>query len=238
MPNYSVAIIPARGGSKRIPGKNIKPFHGKPVISYAIELTLASKLFDQVLVSTECSEIARIASTAGASVPFTRPIELADDFTGTGPVINHAINWLQDNGFDPEFVCCIYPATPLLTVDLLSLGYKTLVSNPDKSFAFSVCKYSYPVNRSLIFNENKEICMLFPENAGERTQDLAEVFHDAGQFYWGRSAAFLRGESMFGSAAIPIFLPRQRAIDMDDLEDWNEAEAMFELLSGNMSRTK
>ena len=227
----NVAIIPARGGSKRIPKKNIKDFYGRPMLAYPIAAATESKLFDRVIVSTDCAEIAKFAVAEGAEVPFIRPDELSDDFVGTGPVTKHAINWLFDQGIYPNKVCCIYPTSPFLTADLLREGYRQLNAQPDKSFAFSVGRYSFPVKRALTLNDAKDVTMLFPEHLVTRSQDLEDVFHDAGQFYWGDPDAFLNNKPMFGPDSIPIFLPRHRVMDIDDEEDWLEAEFMYELLS-------
>jgi N-acylneuraminate cytidylyltransferase len=226
-----IAIIPARGGSKRIPKKNIKSFCGQPMIAYPIAAAKASNLFDHIIVSTDCKSIKEVAESCGAEVPFTRPEHLSDDFTGTGAVVNHAIDWFKANVCEPDFVCCIYPTAPFLRATDLIDAYEKLVQCSDKSFCFSVGRYAFPVQRALTFDEQGDIGMLFPEHAGTRSQDLKEVFHDAGQFYFGRAAAFLSHVATFGPASIPYFMPRERVMDIDDEEDWQQAEMMFELLT-------
>ncbi len=225
-----IAVIPARGGSKRIPQKNIKDFCGKPMIAYAIEAAKLSGLFDHIIVSTDCANIKTVALAHGAEVPFVRPEHLSDDFVGTGPVVIHAIEWVIEHWQTPDRVCCIYPTAPLLMPEDLISASDKLDREPQKSFAFSVCHYAFPVMRSLSYDEQGNICMLFPEHGGTRSQDLPESFHDAGQFYMGKTQAFLNGEPTFGAGSIPCFLPRKRVIDIDDEEDWQEAELKFQVL--------
>jgi len=232
----NVAIIPARGGSKRIPQKNIKTFFNKPMIANSIQAAIESKLFDHIIVSTDCKSIKRVAQEYGAEVPFERPAELADDFTGTGPVVNHAIDWVQSNIGQIDYACCIYPTAPFLLASDLQAAFNALTENLNKSFCFSVVRYAFPVQRALTFNEKDEITMLFPEESSTRSQDLAEVFHDAGQFYLGRCQAFLDQKPTFGADSIPYFLPRSRALDIDDEEDWLEAELMYAVQQEKYSR--
>jgi N-acylneuraminate cytidylyltransferase len=225
-----LAIIPARGGSKRIPQKNIKLFFGQPMIAYAINAARECKLFDHIVVSTDCKNIREVALNLGAAVPFTRPAALSDDLTGTGPVVQHAIDWLQNEWqLKADYVCCIYPTVPFLTGADLSGAFVALDENSQqKCFAFSVTRYTFPVQRALTFNPQGDIKMLFEAHAGTRSQDLAEVFHDAGQFYWGKTQAFVENKPMFSEFALPYFLPRSRVMDLDDEEDWQEAELMYE----------
>ena len=225
-----VAIIPARGGSKRIPKKNIKSFLGSPMLAYPINLCRSSGLFDHIIVSTDCDDISNTAKKCGAEVPFTRPADLSDDFVGTGPVMQHAVQWVESNLGKPEYVCCLYPTTPLLTPELLEQGLNALLQNRDKFYAFSVARYRYPVKRALTYDQEHNISMLFPEHELTRSQDLNEVFHDAGQFYWGTPEAFLQQLPTFGPGAIPIFLPKYRVVDIDDEEDWCEAEYLYQVL--------
>mgnify|MGYP000069982670 FL=1 len=225
-----IAIIPARGGSKRIPKKNIKTFYDRPMIVNSIQAAKDSKLYDHIIVSTDCKSIKEVAEQNGAEVPFIRPAELSDDFTGTGPVVNHAIDWFQQNVAPIDFACCIYPTAPFLLASDLQESFKQLEQNKSKSFCFSVARYAFPVQRALTFDEQDEIKMLFSQEAVTRSQDLKEVFHDAGQFYWGRVSAFLDNTPTFGPASIPFFMPRSRVMDIDDEEDWQEAELMYEVL--------
>lgn len=222
----SVAIIPARGGSKRIPRKNLKPFDGVPMIVRSIRTALESNLFDQVIVSTDDDEIAEVARAHGAQVPFMRPAALADDFTGTAAVIVHALNQLPP--FD--YACCIYATAPLLQACYLRQGHELLVQHPDKSFAFSVAGFGFPVQRALTLDEQGALTSLYPEFRETRSQDLPEAFQDAGQFYWGRSEAWLRGDVLFSPASLPVILPRHLVQDIDTLEDWTRAEYLYAAL--------
>lgn len=221
-----VAIIPARGGSKRIPRKNLKPFDGVPMIVRSIRTALDCGLFDQVIVSTDDAEIADVARAHGAQVPFVRPVELADDFTGTAAVIVHALNQLPT--FD--FVCCIYATAPLLQARYLRQGHELLVQHPDKSFAFSVTGFGFPVQRALTLDEQGALTSLYPEFRNTRSQDLPEAYQDAGQFYWGRTEAWLRGDVLFSPASLPVILPRHLVQDIDTLEDWTRAEYLYAAL--------
>ena len=221
-----VAIIPARGGSKRIPRKNLKPFDGVPMIVRSIRTALDCGLFDQVVVSTDDEEIADVARAHGAQVPFVRPVELADDFTGTAAVIVHALSQLPI--FD--YVCCIYATAPLLQARYLRQGHELLVQHPDKSFAFSVAGFGFPVQRALTLDEQGALTSLYPEFRNTRSQDLSEAYQDAGQFYWGRREAWLRGDVLFSPASLPVILPRHLVQDIDTLEDWKRAEYLYAAL--------
>jgi N-acylneuraminate cytidylyltransferase len=221
-----VAIIPARGGSKRIPRKNLKPFDGVPMIVRSIRTALDCGLFDQVVVSTDDEEIADVARAHGAQVPFVRPVELADDFTGTAAVIVHALSQLPI--FD--YVCCIYATAPLLQARYLRQGHELLVQHPDKSFAFSVAGFGFPVQRALTLDEQGALTSLYPEFRNTRSQDLPEAYQDAGQFYWGRKEAWLRGDVLFSPASLPVILPRHLVQDIDTLEDWKRAEYLYAAL--------
>ena len=226
-----VAIIPARGGSKRIPRKNIKLFAGKPIIAWSIEAAMASGLFNRIIVSTDDQEIATVAEKFGAEVPFLRPTDLADDFAGTNTVVKHAIKWLlHENNFPVEYACCIYATAPFIQINYLRQGLESLVES-GKSFAFSVTTFSSPVQRALAINSEGFIEPLYPEYILTRTQDLQEAYHDAGQFYWGRSEAFLNDVVTFSQASIPIILPRYLAQDIDRLEDWHQAELIHAALN-------
>jgi N-acylneuraminate cytidylyltransferase len=221
-----VAIIPARCGSKRIPRKNLKPFDGVPMIVRSIRTALDCGLFDQVVVSTDDQEIADVARAHGAQVPFVRPVELADDFTGTAAVIVHALSQLPI--FD--YVCCIYATAPLLQAKYLRQGHELLVQHPDKSFAFSVTGFGFPVQRALTLDEQGALTSLYPEFRNTRSQDLPEAYQDAGQFYWGRTEAWLRGDVLFSPASLPVILPRHLVQDIDTLEDWKRAEYLYAAL--------
>ena len=223
-----VAIIPARGGSKRIPKKNIKNFHGKPLIAYGIEVALKSKLFDKVVVSTDDEEIAKIAKEFGAEIPFLRPKELSDDFTGTGAVINHAINFLKEQGENIDFVCTIYATAPLLQEKYLIKAYERLKDSNAKN-AFSCTSMPFPIQRTFKITSNERCEMFSPENFMKRSQALEEAFQDAGQFYW-TNLNIKSDEITFGKDSIPIILPRYLVQDIDTLEDWRRAEFMYEAI--------
>ncbi|MGU9852900.1 pseudaminic acid cytidylyltransferase [Pseudomonas koreensis] len=222
----SVAIIPARGGSKRIPRKNLLPFDGVPMIVRSIRTALDSGLFEQVVVSTDDAEIAELALAHGAQVPFLRPAELADDFTGTAAVIEHALQQLP--AFD--YACCVYATAPLLQARFLRQGFELLQQHPDKAFAFSVCSFGFPAQRALTLDGQGALTALYPEFRQTRSQDLPEAFQDAGQFYWGRSEAWLRGEVLYSSASLPVILPRHLVQDIDTLQDWKRAEYLYAAL--------
>ena len=224
----SVAIIPARGGSKRIPRKNLKPFDGVPMIARSIQTALDSGLFTQVVVSTDDEEIAELARTCGAQVPFMRPAELADDFTGTAAVIAHALQALQRQDFD--YACCIYATAPLLQTRFLQQGLRLLEQTPAKYFAFSVCDFGFPVQRALTVDDQGALTALYPEFRNTRSQDLPPAFQDAGQFYWGRPEAWLRGDTLYSPHSLPVIMPRYLVQDIDTLEDWKRAEYLYAAL--------
>jgi len=226
----NVAIIPARGGSKRIPRKNLKPFDGVPMIVRSIKTALDSGLFAQVVVSTDDEEIADLARANGAQVPFMRPATLADDFTGTAAVIVHALEELHRQGCDFDFACCIYATAPLLQTRFLQQGLQQLEQHPDKSFAFSVCDFGFPVQRALTLDDQGALSALYPEFRNTRSQDLPPAYQDAGQFYWGRSSAWLRGDVLYSTRSLPVILPRYLVQDIDTLDDWKRAEYLYAAL--------
>ena len=221
-----LAVIPARGGSKRIPRKNIKPFCGKPMIAWSIEAALQSGCFDQVVVSTDDAEIAEVARQHGAQVPFMRPAELSDDHTGTTAVIAHAINWFAAQGHPPPQVCCLYATAPFVSADDLRRGLAVLTET-GSDYAFSVTSYAFPIQRAIHNTPAGRVEMFNAEHFNTRSQDLEEAYHDAGQFYWGRGQAWLKGQMIFSPAAAPVMLPRHRVQDIDTPEDWARAEWMF-----------
>lgn len=225
-----LAVIPARGGSKRIPRKNVKVFCGKPMIAWSIEVARQSGCFDEVVVSTDDHEIAEVAKQYGATVPFMRPASLADDFTGTTPVVRHATEWFQQRGIAPSEVCCVYATAPFLQVDDLRRGLDLLLAN-NCSYAFSVTSYPFPIQRAIRITEQGRVEMLNPEHFNTRSQDLEEAWHDAGQFYWGRAEAWIAERLMFSRESVPIVLPRHRVQDIDTSEDWSRAEVMFEIIN-------
>jgi len=224
----SIAIIPARGGSKRIPRKNIKDFYGKPLIAYSIDVAIESKLFDKVIVTTDDEEIASIAKEYGALVPFLRPKELSDDFTGTEDVINHTLDFLKNNKELYDYVCTIYATAPLLQKKYLIEGFDKLKSSTATN-AFSSTSMPFPIQRTFKLNAEGRCEMFTPEHYMKRSQDLEEAYQDAGQFYW-KKLNQESSEIMFGKDSIPIILPRHLVQDIDTLEDWKRAEIMYEVI--------
>lgn len=225
-----VAIIPARGGSKRIPRKNIKLFHGRPMIAYSIETALAAGCFDKVIVSTDDQEIADVAMQYGANVPFLRPANIADDNATTMDVMQHAIEWCDMQGWDTEVVCCLYATAPFVTSDDLLDGYQKLQNQDDVEFVFSAATFSFPIQRAFKVSGEGAVSMFDPRQELVRSQDLETAYHDAGQFYWGRKTAFLECKSIFSPHSRIVLLPRCRVQDIDTQEDWDFAEALFSLL--------
>ena len=224
-----LAVIPARGGSKRIPRKNIKLFCGKPMVAWSIEAALQSDCFNEIVVSTDDAEIAEVARQCGAQVPFMRPAELSDDHTGTTAVMAHAIGWLAQQGRSPEQVCCIYATAPFVSADDLRRGLAVLTET-GSDYAFSVTSYAFPIQRAIRIPPTGRVDMFNPEHFSTRSQDLEEAYHDAGQFYWGRADAWLQGRMIFSPVAAPVILPRHRVQDIDTPEDWARAEWMFKVL--------
>jgi len=224
-----VAVIPARGGSKRIPRKNIRNFCGKPMLAWSIEAALKSGCIDRVIVSTDDPEIASIAREHGADVPFMRPANLADDYAGTTAVVQHAVQWLISRGVDVSETCCLYATAPFVTAEDLRRGLDLLVQS-GASYAFSVTTYSFPIQRALKLTEAGRIAMFHSEHADTRSQDLEEAYHDAGQFYWGTRQAWLAAAAIYADHSVPVMLPRYRVQDIDTPEDWERAVWMFEAM--------
>ena len=221
-----LCVIPARGGSKRIPRKNIREFAGKPMIAWSIEAARASGCFDQIIVSTDDAEIASVARQWGAEVPFCRPLELANDFTGTMPVVAHAVQWYQDSGLEIAEVCCLYATAPFVESSDLKKGLQLLDKASDDRFVFTATTYASPIQRALRIDHASGIAhMLQPELFIERSQDLDTALHDAGQFYWGRPQAWLHSQNLF-EGSLPLILPRWRVQDIDTEDDWTRAELM------------
>lgn len=228
-----LAIIPARGGSKRIPRKNIKPFCGKRMIDWSIEAARLSGCFDRIIVSTDDEEIAQVARDHGAEVPFRRPAALSDDHTGTIPVIAHAIEWMNANGAPVELACCIYATAPFVRAEDLRLGLDTLKGS-GADYAFSVTSYPFPIQRAIRLNQEQRVEMFHPEHFNTRSQDLEEAWHDAGQFYWGRAGAWIAGKPIFSHEATVVPLPRHRVQDIDTAEDWERAECLFRTMKAGV----
>jgi pseudaminic acid cytidylyltransferase len=223
-----LAIIPARGGSKRIPRKNVRPFHGKPMIAWSISAALESHVFDEVIVSTDDEEIASFAEDYGASVPFRRPADLSNDFAPTMPVMSHAIRWWEEHRGSVEIACCLQATAPFIRPSILREGLNLLSESP-ADFVLSVTRFAYPVQRSLKLNSEKMLDFVEPENALKRSQDLEPRFHDAGQFFIGRAGAFFRYQAVLFGKCLPIIVPEDEVVDIDTEEDWRLAEKLFSI---------
>lgn len=225
-----VCIIPARGGSKRIPRKNVKFFCGKPIVAYSIEAALKSGCFDRVLVSTDDAEIVEIAKKYGAEAPFVRPPELADDFASLGGVVSHALDWLKKGGVDPDYVCLLFATAPFIEADTLKKSFESLLSHPEKSICFGVTEFNFPIQRAIKILKDGSIQMFQPEHFSTRSQDLEKAYHDAGQFSWSKVRVDKPDESPWGPQAIPFVLPSYKVQDIDTPDDWIRAEAMYKAL--------
>jgi pseudaminic acid cytidylyltransferase len=227
-----VAVIPARGGSKRIPRKNIRTFCGRPMIGWPIGAAKASGCFDRIIVSTDDPEIADVGRGFGAEAPFLRPPELADDFAPTVAVIAHAVRWLDANGASPDAVCCIYPTAPLLEPDDLKAALALLMQD-GTDYVFPVTPFPAPIARALrLSGAGNRVSMFQPEHLMTRSQDLEPAYHDAGQFYWGRAEAWREERPVYGPGTAALIIPRTRVQDIDMPEDWEMAEAMVRALRG------
>ena len=224
-----LAVIPARGGSKRIVGKNIKEFCGKPIIAYSIDAARKSGAFDHVIVSTDDPEIAEKAKSFGAQVPFLRPAELSDDFTATAPVVAHAINAVRPTLGAADAVCCLYATAPFVDPRDIASGLKRLSQN-DCSYVVSVTSYAFPIQRALKVRDRDYVEMFQPREFSTRSQDLTEAWHDAGQFYWAKASTWLTDQTIFGPNTVGLPVPRYRVQDIDTLEDWKQAELMYAAL--------
>lgn len=229
MDDRAVAIIPARGGSKRIPKKNIKPFNGRPMISYPIRAAMEAGIFEKIIVSTDSPEIKEVALMNGAEVPFLRPRELSDDYTPTAPVIAHAITALEEMGLVIDFVCCIYATAVFIKPEYLKEGFE-IMKQTGASSVFSVTTFDFPIFRALKINEHGNLEMIWPEYELTRSNDLPEAYHDAGQFYWLRKKEFMREKRIYTKDARPVIIPRKFVEDIDTLEDWESAEIKFRIM--------
>jgi pseudaminic acid cytidylyltransferase len=226
-----LAIIPARGGSKRIPRKNIRLFAGQPMICHAIAAARQTALFEHVVVSTDDAEISAIARAAGAKTPFVRPAELADDHTPTVPVVAHAIAACATLGWHAEQVCCIYPAVPLLRADDI-IAALALLEDGGSDFVFPVAPFPAPLERALRRDTDGRSRPVLPQHAATRSQDLEPAYHDAGQFYWGTRQAWERGLNIHLHSRT-IVLPAWRVVDIDTPEDWERAERLHRALGAS-----
>ncbi|PKQ75055.1 pseudaminic acid cytidylyltransferase [Aeromonas sobria] len=224
----AIAIIPARGGSKRIPRKNIRPFCGQPMLAYAIQAAQKSGCFSKVVVSTDDEEIAEVARQLGAEVPFLRPASLADDHTGTTPVVIDTIQRLDQLGIKTEHYCCIYATVPLIQADDLKAAYRRLIAS-QAPFVYTVAEFGFPIQRAVRMDEQGRVTPFWPEQMAKRSQDLEPAYQDAGQFYWGTRAAWLDGISPVGGEGNGHILPRHRVVDIDTPEDWHLAELLYQV---------
>ena len=230
MKQKTLAIIPARGGSKRIPRKNIKDFLGKPIISYSIQNALDSKLFDEVMVSTDDKEIAEIALQYGAKVPFFRSEVNSNDYALTAEVLVEVLNNYKKKNILFERACCIYPASPLITVESLKNAHDLLDKNSVDN-VFPVCKFSNSIWRALNLDPNNKISMIWPENETKRSQDLTQAFHDAGQFYWFNVNKFLATRHFLTGLTSAIVLDDLHTQDIDTMDDWKLAEIKYQVIN-------
>lgn len=227
-----IAIIPARGGSKRIPRKNIKFFGGKPIIAWSILAARESKLFDHIIVSTDDEDIASIAKDYGAEVPFIRPDNLSDDITGTADVIKHAVSWCIKNIGEVESVCTLYATAPFITVNDIKNGYDLLMKNNCK-IVFTVTSFPFPIQRAVKLDDNHRVSMFQPKYFLSRSQDLESAYHDAGQLYWATAQAVFDNTPTFSEDSLAQILPRHQVQDIDEPEDWDRAELMFKAWHAN-----
>ena len=224
----SLCIIPARGGSKRIPRKNIKPFMGNPIIAYSIEAALNSGVFDEVMVSTDDEEIAGVARQYGASVPFLRSAETSNDYATTVDVLLEVVNKYKEQGKDFETICCLYSTAPFVTSERLQEASSQISDMIDA--CFTIVQYSYPIQRSLRINGDNCVEMKFPEHLKSRTQDLEKVYHDAGQFYFVKTDALVNEKTVWCKRTAPLILSELEVQDLDTLTDWQLAEMKYQLL--------
>lgn len=223
-------MIPARGGSKRIPRKNIRPFAGKPAIAYAIEAAKNAGLFDRIIVSTDDDEIAAIAQQYGAEVPFRRPADIANDHATTLDVIKHTVDWAEGEGIPLEALCCIYPINPLLHPEDIQAAYK-IFKEADAGYCFPVTAFPSPIQRAIKKRADGRLEMFNPEAFNTRSQDLEPAYHDAGQFYWGKPETFKQKIPIFSAEAVPLPIPSWRVVDIDTEEDWQRAELIYKALN-------
>ncbi|MFA7116512.1 MAG: pseudaminic acid cytidylyltransferase [Bacteroidales bacterium] len=225
----NLAIIPARGGSKRIPHKNIKFFMGKPIVAYSIETAINSGLFDKVMVSTDDDEIAEVAKKYGADVPFLRSKETANDYATLNDVIKEVINTYKEQGIEYDNVCCILATAPLITPDLLNFGYDKLLSSNLYSTVYPIVAFSYPIQRCLQINAEGTMSMKWPEYSRSRSQDLEKLYHDTGTFYWHKVKLWMSGNIK----KTAIILNDLQVQDIDTEVDWKLAELKYSLLNDN-----
>ncbi len=224
----SIAIITARGGSKRIPKKNIKEFCGKPIIAYSIQAAIDSGLFEEIMVSTDSEEIAGIARQYGAQVPFMRSEATSDDYADTTDVLNEVIDEYGKVGRTFDFFCCIYPTAPFVTAKKLKESF-SLLSETDVYNVIPMVPFSFPPQRGMI-KEGKYIIPAYPEHINKRSQDLDEILHDCGQFYWCKTSAFIENPNFLANHTVPFLVPETEVQDIDNQSDWELAEAKYKYM--------
>lgn len=229
----NIAIIPARGGSKRIPRKNVREFCGQPLIAYSILAAKHSGLFDHIIVSTDDEQIRDIANQYGAETPFVRPPELANDHATTVPVIRHAISWVQQHMGKVDYACCIYATAPFIQAKAIREANEMLISKKVSGYVFSATTMPFPIQRTFRVKSDGFVEMFEPHNYNTRSQDLEEAYQDAGQFYWGSAEAYNSEKIFFSTDSVAYVLPRHMVQDIDTLEDWRRAELMYEALKKN-----
>ena len=230
----NILIIPARGGSKRIPKKNIKSFRGQPMITWSIQAAKEANCFDKIIVSTDSTEIASIAKSEGAWIPFIRPSNLSDDHTTTKTVVLHCIDWLKENKFEPRFVCCLYATAPFVRASDLKNGLELIKKQKEDKFVFTATNFSFPIQRAIRLNSKGISSMFYPKHFNTRSQDLEKAYHDAGQFYIAKPKIWLEKSNLFENST-PILIPNWRVQDIDEEDDWFRAEIMHQILEINYS---
>lgn len=227
-----IAIIPARGGSKRIPRKNIKDFLGKPIIAYSIEAALRSELIDEVMVSTDDEEVAEVAQKYAAKIPFMRSKKNADDYATTTDVLIEVLDEYKKLGTEFDYLCCIYPTAPFVTAQKLIDSYNRMI-NENADSVIPIVKFSYPIQRAFRINDKNQLNYIWPENVNRRSQDLETAFHDAGQFYWAKTQCFAEMQSLACGLTLPFVLSEIEVQDIDNKIDFKLAELKYKLIKGN-----
>lgn len=231
MSGQAIAIIPARGGSKRIPRKNIRPFEGRPMVAYSIEAALKSACFEQVMVSTDDQEIAAIAVAHGATVPFMRDAKTSDDYAGVAEVVLEVLSRYKQDGHDFEQICCILPTAPMVSAERLRQG-KELLNGASCDAVVPVVRFGYPPQRGFKLDGDNRASMVSPEHYQSRSQDLEPIYHDCGQFYWTYAEALKREKRFFCQRTAALVLSELEVQDIDSEEDWQLAELKYRLLNG------
>lgn len=219
----NICVIPARGGSKRIPRKNIKMFYGKPMIAWSIQAAIKSKCFDKIIVSTDDKEISSISKNYGAEIPFVRPPELSNDTASTPAVMKHAATWLSENYDAIDYICCIFATAPLVDSNSIRSGLDK-IKEANTNFVISLGKYASPIQRAMYIDSGHRISMFQPENFRMRSQDLEEAYYDAAQFYWGKTESWIKEDLLFSKNTKAIVIDEMRVQDIDTIDDWMMAE--------------